>query len=41
MILENFGNLDEVDKALISMRVDMDIIEEFDKFFRVGKKLSL
>ena len=41
MILENFGNLDDVDKALLSMRVDMDVIEEFDKFCRVGKKLSL
>ena len=41
LISENFGDLSDVDKALLSMRVDMDVIEEFDKFCRVGKKLSL
>lgn len=32
LILENFGNLDDVDKALLSSRVSLDVIGEFDEY---------
>lgn len=32
LILDNFGDLSDVDKALLSSRVPLDIIEEFERF---------
>lgn len=32
LMLENFGDLSDVDKALLSGRVSLDIIEEYDRF---------
>ena len=32
LILENFGNLDDVDKALLSSRVSLDVIGGFDEY---------
>ena len=39
LILENFGNLDDVDKALLSSRVSLDVIGEFDEYCH-GVKVS-
>lgn len=32
LILDNFGDLEDVDKALLSSRVSLDVIKEFDNF---------